>query len=386
MRAANEYLWGDGSDDESNFVGVIASSDSHYGRPGMDPLPRTGAIDGFGGGGAGAPGTAGLGMACTGDSGVVDFRWREAGLAAVWVNATSETEARDRTEVYDSLKRRWTYGTTGAKITLDFRLTDALSSVATHVAQGGAVLANDGSFSGNANFPEHDIGSPTNHTTDLEVTAVCPPAGETLETVELIHGYGSAGSAMTWQAEDTWDDADFVDGCLTESVRLINAGTVDTTRLSVGKNIYYVKVKTVPREPIVITSTNDKLRVGTTLAGAVDCALTQGSWLPGDYASDLETDLDACGVAGRDFAVVYDGSVGNPLTNTDYRFTISATGGNIEFDLTGDAEVEDAAAMIGLAAVDRTGASSYTGDDQVQPYENAEFAWSSPVWVDYTGD
>ena len=74
--------------------------------------------------------------------------------------------------------------------------------------------------------------------------------------------------------------------------------------------------------------------------------------------------------------------------STDLRFRVSSNGPFFMDNNTAgaDPEAEATAAVLGFATIDRAGATGYWGNDQVQTYENAEFAWSSPIWIDYTGN
>ncbi|MCK6527076.1 DUF3604 domain-containing protein [Myxococcota bacterium] len=363
VQAAQEYRWGDSSE-EPHFLGVIASGDSHYGRPGQDPLPRVGENN------TGA-GTAGVGIKCGGGSG---WRWREGGLAAVWVEAASRSAAIDRAAIFESLKRRRTYGTTGSRIQLTFYLTDDTGGSDTLIDQGGAPPSGATDY----DDPEYDIAGASGHNTELNFTDICPGSG-TLDTVRLFHGWDDAGT-WRWDVRKTWTSADFDGaGCLVgKTLNLIVGGTVNAANLKSGKNVYYVKVKETDTKPIRVASGRNRLRLTPDGGSPSDCTLSTGSWLPAAYVTSgqLATDLEGC-YSGLDFTVTYNADPLDP-----YRFVVSADDA-FAMDGDSDAVVKATMAMLGFAQVDRAGALSHEGDDQVQSAANAEFAWSSPIWVDY---
>ncbi|MCK6528454.1 DUF3604 domain-containing protein [Myxococcota bacterium] len=367
VQEALEYQLGSSSD-EAHYLGIVASGDSHFGRPGQDPLPLVDEVNNNGG-------TAGVGIRCPGGPGEDPiFRWREVGLAAVWVEAASLAAATDRAEVFESLKRRRTYGTTGSRITLSYYLTDNTGGADTVIDQGGAPPSGATDY----DDPEYAIVGAASHTTTLHFTDICPGTGS-LDTVRLFHGYDNAGT-WTWALRKTWSSADFTGGCLlSKTVPLIVGGTVNGTNLKEGKNVYYVKVKEADTKPIIVGTGRNTLRLTPDGGSPTPCELTSGSWLPAVYASsgDLEGDLESC-LPTLDFAVSY--NAGAPTDPN--RLVISA---DTAFAMDGDfsANVKATMAMLGFAQVDQASATSHTSDDQVQPAVNAEFAWSSPIWIDY---
>ncbi len=375
VQEAQEPRWGR-SGTSPSFLGVMGSSDSHLGRPGLDPIPVRDNSP---------TGSSGVGAKCTENKG---FRWREAGLAAVWVDAPDTTEAHDRARVFRSLQRRRTYATTGSRITLAWYLEDSVRGpegdvVVTHIDQGGYPLSGEGDLEN----PVFGIRDPVGHTTRLRLEDVCPGSVDaTLAKVSVIRGAASSSGAWVWETLETFEEIDPATGCLLDAeVHLIVDGSVKS-QLPAGTSLFYAKVQETERLAIEVTETNNLLRIGTSLAGAIGCTLTSGSWLPGDYARQLQDDLNAAscgGSMGLTFTVTYDDELDESY-NTDYRFQIAADAifamdnGNIAWP-----EATSTAAMLGFRGAARTRASSYTADDQVEPTTSAEFAWSSPIWLEY---
>ncbi len=384
VQAALEYEWS-ATGDQAQYLGIIASGDSHAGRPGLDPLPYS--ADSQNG-----PGTSGSGVGCPGNP-VDDIRWREMGLAAVWVTAASAEDARDRARVYESLKGRRTYGTTGSRITVGFQLYDKAGvGAAVYIDQGGTNLTVAENITpGLYNDPQYNITGAGTRTTRLKVDGICPGTEDTaLQSVKVIRGHGTPGGGdWNWQTVQEWTAFNPSTGCLDSKVlALISAGAVNGSALAEGKNIYYLKVQEVPVSPLRIGSGRNILRLGPDVASAQPCTLSAMDSLPQDYAPTLAADLNACSMAngwGLTFSAGYD-SVYNAEFETDFRLSIAADGPfGMDLDTSGtDLNAEATASMLGFALADREGSSSYASDDQVQNVENAEFAWSSPIWVSFT--
>lgn len=375
VQEAQEYRWG-AAGTKSSLLGVIGASDAHSGRPGTDSIPQLDTT---------AQGNYGVGVKCNSS---LNYRWREAGLSALWVDAADLTDAHDRSKIYTSLQQRRTYATSGSRITLSYFLKDITSVGTTILDQGGFPLS--GSL--NQDDPEYDITTATDHNTSLELENICPGSvGAALESVVVIRGTGQPGNpgSWAWNAVATYTSFDAATGCLlNQSVPLISAGVRQSSALAIGKNQYYVKVKEVPRAPVGITADRNLLRVGTSLTSLKNCALTTGEWAAPAYAARLQSDLNApsCGgLMGRTFTVTYD-NIGNGNFASDFRLKVTANA-NFAMDNanTSIPEVELTASAIGFARADKSGAKTYTTDDQVQNLFNSEFAWSSPVWIDYTG-
>lgn len=373
LQVAQEYQWGS-SGDKSHLLGVIAATDSHTGRPGQDPIP---APDSSGK-------AAGSGVKCSSSD---EYRWREGGLSAVWVDTSDGADAHDRALLYQSLQQRQAYATSGSRISLDYSLEDTVGETTTTVDQGGHRL----SGGSDNDDPEYGISSSADRTTSLRLVDICPgTADASLESVRVLRGNGTPGvsSSWAWTEVASFTSFDATTGCLLDGdVPLITAGVRDSAILADGKNVFYVKVKETEQNPIQVTSETNLLRVG--VGGTYnDCVLTTGNWLAADYAAQLQADLNSSSCGGamyRTFTVTYD-NVANATPASDFRFRISANG-RFQMDNASSTvpEVEATAALIGFAAVDKVSARSYASDDQVQHFSNAEFAWSSPIWVDYTG-
>jgi hypothetical protein len=316
-------------------MGLIASGDSHDGRPGANPegaeeLHRCQS----------AP--------MDEDDGEWDSPWyriEQAGLVCAYVQAPSREEATTREQIFDALQNRSVYGTTGARIGVWFEVE--------HTARDGSVTS-------------HRMGQEFEVDTDADERTVAriqvTKDGEELDRVELLW---LDPTTAQWEVCQQWDAPA---SPMTAKVDLSQCS-------SRGANAYYLRVEQQPRRSGSFLVTSEVRWIDFYYGGQQLAAPLAGGWY--DSAEELAAEVQSSingQVPGKDpFQVTYDIASGS--------FRIMA---DQEFDLLwGSGGVHTAAGLLGFDQEDDLQASAHESDFGIlsDGLTEREMAWSSPVWI-----
>ncbi len=317
-------------------MGLVGSGDSHDGRPGRD-AEEAARVEA-------CPSTPldGEGVEWGGDA----VRIEQTGLVCAYVQASTREQAVSRGRIFDALEDRFTYATTGARITL-------WTEIAVTTGDGGTRWSR--------------MGQETTLDTAAGEGAVArihvEKDDEDLERVSLLWLDPATGD---WEVCEEWMDppspldvmADVGQDCSSE-----------------GWNAYYVKVEQAPARAGAFLVGVEHNGIAFSHDGASYTAeLTQG-WYDGPEALAAEAELAMNELVPGDdlFVVSYD-----PASRT---FSFNA---DEPFGLLWSSGADPAAVLMGFDEEDDLEAQAHRSDFALPAagWTEREMAWSSPIWVE----
>ncbi len=322
-----------------HHIGFIGSGDSHDGRPGNDPAAGD-ALD-----------------TCHDDPDGWSFRWYrtpEIGLVSAYTEGGSKGAAHTRQKIFDSLKDRYVYGTTGAQMLMWF-----------------AIEVDDGATTTEYHMGEDGID--VDQTDALEAQIKVLKDGSNIKKVELVwFDPSSAG----WSICKTWN---------VNTANFDNDWDLDANcKGDAGEEaIYYVRAEQAPHYDEEFFVSDEVKWIDFKYGGTeYNAELDVGRYTASELATEITDEMEAEVNDTSAFTVTYD------TVDQEFDFVCDLCPTN-NFSLlwaTGANAVTNAGAdiLLGFAdEADLTLACSYSSDEAIlsDGWTSREIAWSSPIWI-----